>query len=307
MKNSEIIWTISKVACLVACVIIFAAAAYASCKALLEHFNLRNELIKEEMVRVSENIVSQRVQDSAAMLNNRIAKLDEAIIELVKSRDQQITAVGEVVARLEGKIQEVKSKLYEDREDPEKTFDQTVVYTKDAKGEDFPVAHVMYNPFYEGDEKWTTRAYPLTFKTQLIMAESGDVKDVIAKTTMRNDTIASYRGIDKPLRIDSIEWVERSKKWMYNPRLSLGVNIGNSAYPSLGLSWFSYGKTKRDMDWKFLNVGVGYNDDFHVYLAPVEYNLGVPTPVIENLFIGPYVGIDEESDFEFGGIMSLPF
>jgi hypothetical protein len=305
--KSDMVWSLSKAACLIAIVIIVGGFAYVSAKEIMNHFSIKNDLLKEEMVRLSENIVSQKVQDSAALLNDRITKLDSSILELVEQRGQQITAVGEVIARLESEIRDVKSNLYVDKEDPEKTMDDTVVYTKDAEGEDFPLAQVFYNPFLEGEDKWTTRSYPIQFKTKLIIAESGDRKDVIAETTMKNDTIEAYRGLDKPLSIESVEWVERSKRWMFNPRLSLGMNVSDEPYPSLGLTWFSYGRTKRDMDWKFLNMGFGYNDNFHLFLAPVEYNLGNHIPIIENLFIGPYIGVNEESDLEYGGLLSLPF
>ncbi len=301
------IWLYCKSISLICIVLIIAGFAYVSAKEIINHFNIRNELVKEEMVRLSENIVSQKVQDSAALLNDRISQLDGSIIELTKQRNQQITAVGEVVARLESEIRDAKSNLYKNDEDPEKTFDQTVVYTKDAKGEDFPLAHVLYNPFLEGDDKWTTRSYPLTFKTKLIIAESGDRKDVIAETTMRNDTIKKYRGIDKPLKIQSVEWVERSKRWMFNLRFALNVNITDDLYPGLGLTWFSYGKTKRDMDWKFINMGIGYNDTFHLYLAPAEYNIGNHIPIVENMFVGPFIGLDDNSKVEYGGIFSIPF
>lgn len=96
-------------------------------------------------------------------------------------------------------------------------------------------------------------------------------------------------------------------KFSFNPRLYLGIDGGAIANPpasaeitpSVGLSFFSYGKTKVSPDFSFLTLGVGYATQRQagvVIVSPVNYNLGKPLPLIDNLHVGPSVSVDVEGN-----------
>ena len=98
-----------------------------------------------------------------------------------------------------------------------------------------------------------------------------------------------------------------SPKFRFTPRLYLGVDIGGVANPpshaevtpNLGLSLFSYGRTKTAPDWSFLTLGLGYatqTPGLAVLLSPINYNVGKPLPLMDNLHIGPSVSIDVEKN-----------
>ena len=66
------------------------------------------------------------------------------------------------------------------------------------------------------------------------------------------------------------------------PRLSTGASIG--------VSVIGYGRTKKDLDWRFGRLTFDLVDgQAAVGLSPVVYNLGQSVPLITNLWIGPHV------------------
>lgn len=94
----------------------------------------------------------------------------------------------------------------------------------------------------------------------------------------------------------------------FSPRLYLGVDFGAianppmrfEAMPDLGLNFFSYGKTKLDIDWTFLTLGLGYETQtkgIALYLSPVDYNVAKNLPFVDNLFLGPAFSLDPKGNF----------
>jgi hypothetical protein len=109
-----------------------------------------------------------------------------------------------------------------------------------------------------------------------------------------------------------VQWVKREikdKKFSFNMRLGFTGGVSNdSVFPALDLSFFSYGRTKRDLDWRFLSIGLGYdNDEFLGYLFPFQYNIGNFIPLVENLYIGPLIGVSTDSEVIYGGGLSILF
>jgi len=187
---------------------------------------------------------------------------------------------------------------------------------KDADGNSFPVAWVMFYPNRPKGEQWKTGTYPLEFHERIVLAETDKADkdyrlDVIGETWIENNQMKETRGQKFPIELESFEWVRRElkdKKWGFNPRISLGFNAGTTMFPSLNMSFFSYGKTKGDMDWKFLTTGIGGNsEDWQVHLSPASYNIGKPIPLIDNVFLGPYISYDGSGDTGFGVIGDVPF
>jgi hypothetical protein len=110
-----------------------------------------------------------------------------------------------------------------------------------------------------------------------------------------------------PITNAKIENEYPTPQFYFNPRLYLGVDFGAvltppahvELVPSVGLSFFSYGKTKLTPDWSFLTLGIGYatqTKNAVINLAPVNYNIGKLIPFMTNFQIGPSVSLDTKGN-----------
>lgn len=98
----------------------------------------------------------------------------------------------------------------------------------------------------------------------------------------------------------------------WNPRLFLGVDGGFTTKakpeftPSLNLGIMSYGRYKTQPDLSILELGVGYgalSKKAQLVVTPITYNVGKHIPFMNNLYIGPSLGIGADGSFSFmGGI-----
>lgn len=309
-----------KIGAVVIVTIAVAMFSYIGVIEMINHFALRNKLIKEEMVILKKNIVSQRVQIDTKVLEGKMKELNGTITAIVKKRNQQITDIGKTVAKIKQTVDlknRESNKSYEGRKDKPKDkmkYEFKKIYSKDANGTRYPIAWAMFFPNQTKEKMWKTGTYPIEIHQKLIIAENRERSDSIVEVWLENNRQKETKGNMYPVKIESLEWIKRektTKEWMFNPRLSLNINAGTEIYPSLGVSFFSYGRTDRDMDWRFIDLSVGGNSD-EVYLSftPVEYNLGnIPglNKVIKNFFIGPYISMGLEGDYEFGGQFGVPF
>jgi hypothetical protein len=90
---------------------------------------------------------------------------------------------------------------------------------------------------------------------------------------------------------------------LWAPVLSGGLNIGTDLKPALGMSLAGYGYSARDLDWKFLQIGMDYSKEngTGIYLTPVLYR---PLPnYLRNTYIG--VGVDIDKRIGYNPFMSL--
>ncbi len=304
------------IAVIVGCFIIGAPLA----KSIIGYFDAKEALYNEQMVTISQGVASKRVEFSNELLKEQIKMMNTQILELVKQRDQQIIEVGQIVAQLKQDFKEQIGYTYKDETDESKDYHEVtikkeiVMNKKTGEKDDIPWAWSMYSPNIKGEKKWTTGTYPVEIYTNVAIGESdgeGGRTDAYVEAYMTSKVFDGDKDKKFPLDIKSINWVmkpPKDKEFMFNPRLSIGMNLGSSLYPSLEVSFFSYGRTKGDMDWRFLGVGFGADSDHrYLHLAPVEYNIGKPLPLMENLFFAPFIGIDEDSESIWGATLQLPF
>lgn len=89
----------------------------------------------------------------------------------------------------------------------------------------------------------------------------------------------------------------------FNLKPFFGGDIGAKANPPVALevtpvvqlSLLTYGKGQTLPDWTFANLGLGYATQMRSLLfalTPIAYNVGKPLPLLDNLYIGPTVGMD---------------
>jgi hypothetical protein len=302
----------SMIAVLIAGFIIIAPMA----KAVIGYFESKELLYNEQMVRLSESgdLASKRVEFNNKLLQAQIETLREEIKTQAKARNQEIVAFGEVIASLKQDFSEQIGNVYKDSQDSTKDYVETVIRKQMADGSEMPWSWAMYSPNISGDEKWTTGTYPAKLHTKIALGQdkkSGGRKDAYVESYMTSEIFEADKGKKFPVEIASIEWVEKPPEpysFMFNPRLSLGFGFTDEAFGSLEMSFFSYGQTKGDMDWRFLSLGFGIGgDNRFLYIAPVEYNIGKPLPFMENLFVSPFIGLDDDSNTIWGGQFQIPF
>lgn len=104
----------------------------------------------------------------------------------------------------------------------------------------------------------------------------------------------------------------RKKLFLWAPRLAMGINSGvdSSGFqikPSVGVSLSGYGVSKNDLDFRFLEVGVGIGKtvaDSDVNLKPVMWR---PIKQLPNTYVGPGVTYSPKGGFGATVGISLTF
>lgn len=280
-----------------------------------------------------------RTIDDNALKLSRLAESDAAVKDLrkeFKAENSKILSDYEEQKRKTREVLEelgeVKAKQKQTRDlinrasdkvtDPKKeilAYEFKKVYAKDTDGKSFPVAWVMYFPNQVAEKRWKTGTYPLEYHTKIIETENKDgTFNRYAEMHLENNQMDETEGRQYPIKLENIEWAKVEKKersWMWwNPRLGFGL-ISTPEYiaPTLDLSIASYGRTRRDLDWRFISFGLGItkdSDDSLTFIGsfePFSWNVGNALPLIENFFVGPVGVIDSNSNVELGVKVVVPF
>lgn len=107
--------------------------------------------------------------------------------------------------------------------------------------------------------------------------------------------------------IDPTEPVAASKKrfFLWSLNINGGIHLyTDSITPSVSASIMGYGYSTRDLDWKFIDLGVEYSDNkergFALNVTPVLYR---PIPkILKNTYVGPGISFDSYGKKYFLGI-----
>jgi hypothetical protein len=312
----EKLWYGIKAAAIMAALVIGFITLAPMAKAIVGYFNAKEMLYNEQMIRLSEagDVASKRVEFNNELLQDQIKTLRDEIKDQVKARNQEIVAYGEVIAELKQDLKEQKGNTFIDPNDPTKDYVETVLRKQLNDKSEIPWGWAMYSPNIKSEDKWTTGTYPLKIHTKIALGEdkeSGGRKDAYVESYLTSDIFLADKGKKFPVEIDSIMWVEKppkEKSFEFNPRFSLGLGVQSGIFGSLEMSFWSYGRTKGDMDWRLLSLGFGVgSDEKYLYVAPIEYNIGKPLPFMENLFLAPFIGLDDDSNSVWGGVLQVPF
>ena len=150
---------------------------------------------------------------------------------------------------------------------------------------------------------WDLSVYPREYQATTVLTQ-----DAQGRHYAYSRFQISVQGKTYTIPIEDAKIIEEfpSPKFHFNPRLYMGVDIGGvtspltpEVTPNLGLSFFSYGRTKIAPEWSFGTVGIGYATQTQVpviLVAPVNYNIGTKLPLIENLHIGPSISLDVQGN-----------
>lgn len=281
--------------------------------------NLNHTIIEN----IAKNVAMATVVESNKELRRVIKVLegqDSKALQAMRDIKAEVKEVGRIQADLRGEVKEyAKGTYFRDEErDGARDLADTIVMFEDSNENEYPVATVYYSPnLPKIEDRWTVAPHNLKFNANIILAqqEDGTYKRVVEAwienhySSLGKDSAGNYKKF--PVDLQILDWAkkkERSKKFMFNPRIGVSSVVGDEVYPNLGISLFSYGRTKRDMDWRFLEIGVGgTTDTLYFGASPASYNIGNMLPLIENVFMGPYIGLSDSTETIYGVGFSVPF
>lgn len=276
------------------------------------------EAVKElKVIYLENNAVKIQLaasKDKVKELKTLLEAKDSTILKIAKKGKERIDEIARIKGQLKStrKLQQASSHVYLKGKKLDHHFIK--IYNKAADGAEFPVSWAMFHPNQNDPSKlWKVGTFNQEFYVDIIETENRDgTFNRYVELTIENSKNSETKGKVFPIEIVDVKWAKnpiKDKKFNWNPRLSMcGVATTESLYPGLGLSFFSYGKTTGDLDWKFLSIGIGGNKDkISCFFEPLSWNFGKALPLVENAFVGPVVGINIESDIEYGVDLSIPF
>jgi len=298
---------------------------------LFVFFNFNNFLNKfnqappqqPQIIKIEDNALLIRLAASDQRVKELEIELKDQkslILKYAKENKEKIDEIGIVKSKLEQtvKLHQASSHVYLKGKVTDHHFIK--IYKKAANGTQFPVAWAMFYPNQPDSNKlWKTGTYPLEFNVDVIETENKEgMFNRYVELNIENNQMKETKGYKYPLKITKLDWAKSEKNdksfYLWNPRLGIGGLATNDfAAPKLDISLSSYGKTKRDMDWRFIALGVGYsnyesdNKDFIFEFSPAQWNFGNVVPLIENAFIGPSIGWVIPGNTSFGFSISVPF
>ncbi len=274
-----------------------------------------------QIVRITDN--AWRVEFEASKrtveeLTQKLKDSDSKILAEVHKRSEKIDEIGRITAELKQtrKLNQASAHVYLKGKKTDHHFIK--IYATASDGSKFPIAWAMFHPNKEKDKLWKTGTYPLKFYTDIIETEQPSGKySRYVELNIRNDRMKETRGNIYPLKITDVKWAKNPIKtkhfYRWNPRIGIQAIFTSEFFaPALDLSIASYGRTKRDMDWRFIipSIGGANNKDGTEIVfgfTPIQWNFGNIVPLVENMFLGPTVAWDTKGMMSYGAGFSIPF
>ena len=339
MAVNTSIWDITKSVSAIALVVFIMYYG----KEFIDSFKPNKEIPPAVLIQLDENkVMLQNLMANDYAAKALIKQLQDAkgeqaeflkyVMAENKKKNAQLEEVGVVVAKLDRTVTKLREEASVAKEAPKTgdasedarrnklTYEMKEIYSKDAKGNEIPIAWAMYFPNQDSDKKWKTGSYPLEYYTTVVESENKDGSfSRAAEAHIENNATKESKGKEYPIEITDFKWEkferkEKSFSW-WNPRLGLGLTTtNNDIAPKLDFSIASYGKTSVDMDWRFLTFGVGAvqsgsNNSWKTIgsFEPFSWNVGKVLPLIKNMFIAPTVTYDSDAEISIGAGVSIPF
>jgi len=171
-------------------------------------------------------------------------------------------------------------------------------------------------------EAWKSKPWSINIHSRKYVVSTVLGQDENGKHYVHNRFKIGVSGKEYIIPIEQSEFVEKvpEASFRFDPHFSLGLAVGitvatsslnpnepkvrTEVQPTLDISFMSYSETKVNPQWKFLGVGFGYetqNNDFAIVVNPVDYNVGKHIPAMDNLYLGPTVGVDLGGQIFVGG------
>lgn len=171
-----------------------------------------------------------------------------------------------------------------------------------------PIGQVSFDA--SSDKPWSYDLYARQYRLVNVLSTNQD-----GAQTVYNKFSIEVNGKTFPIDINNAQFEQEyptASFSFWNPRLMLGISssLGVSRLPlqgmltpTLSLGIMSYGKTKIQPDFSFLEVGIGYEavgKNLAVEIAPVGYNIGKNLTVIRNTYIAPVLDLTTNGNVGIG-------
>jgi hypothetical protein len=260
-----------------------------------------NETLANEMIPVTDENLNELVEqvylDEIESLRNYTSELEKRIISLQQT---EARSTGRVITRTVETTVPANFEPIEQSIDLD--FDSTIVpigsvnlgSTGDLRIETFDLNLYLDNLTTRNDDDSMTTISRLTIETN---GESYDIPiDSRTSYVYNAFTSDSVPGTDDP--------EPRQPRFLFRPNLNLNLSPAYSSdlslVPSLGIGLMHLRtKDRTAIGWTFLSFNAGLNSNpgyFVLSLAPALYNIGLPLPLVNDLFIGPAIGIDYKAN-----------
>lgn len=171
-----------------------------------------------------------------------------------------------------------------------------------------PWGNVSFSAWRE--KPWDLEIYPRKYSVVSVIARNKE-----GRLFVYNKFYIESLGEKFPVEIADSKLLEEypTSSFNLNMRPYLGLDVGThlnpvrwELTPNLQVSFFSYGKTLTEPEWTFLGLGLGYetqSDVIGFVVSPVSYNVAKHLPLVENVYVGPTIGVTTSGDFSvLGGL-----
>jgi hypothetical protein len=273
-----------------------------------------------EFKQLAENIVRANTEINDKKLKEEFNKLDSKITTSIKDSNEKISQIGKIVASQKQQValNQASNVSYKKGTGDPNAYDFEKIYEKDSNGNEYPVAWVMYYPNREEGKRWKYGTYPLDYNVKVVqtLQKSGTTNNY-AEVTVENNQMKETKGKEFAVAIKDAQFVQKSpegKEFMFAPAFDMGIigvggTTNNFDFGGMAnVSFFGYGRTKKELDWRFLSLGVGGNDkNIWGEFSPAMYNIGNHIPLMSNLWLAPYVILDKDIRIGGGGGLSVRF
>jgi len=284
----------------------------------------------DNLVRAHTEIVNSLKAEIDEIRKRNSIAVNEMLTD-IKEKNEKINNIGETVAKLNENIRDLRVKadhVYKSGtgDYDEQEFKKIMYRDKDEQGNviEIPIGWAIYFPNRELDKRWKTGVYPLEYHSKIIQSEQKDGQiNTYTEVYFENNKDKASRGIEVPVKITSSEFKQLRKEgkefFLWAPHINFTVDFGIGGFdvagkdglpivPGISVSVSGYGRTKRDLDWKFIELGIASTgDDTYLRFSPFSWNIGNVLPLVSNSFIGPFVGFSTEGETMFGVGISIPF
>ncbi|HUU88457.1 MAG TPA: hypothetical protein VMX17_11995 [Candidatus Glassbacteria bacterium] len=178
--------------------------------------------------------------------------------------------------------------------------------------EQIPFGSVLFDA--ASDKPWSVEVFPRKYYSILSMGKDND-----GRTVAHSRMMIESQGKKHVVGINQAyyrEVYEPARFYWWNPRLAGGIGFGlstNGRMSSMVSAQFypsSYASNKARPSWMFFGVGAGYDlvdDSFVGTVAPVMYNVLPKSNLIQNIYVGPTVGMGTDGGVRVNGSMNIAF
>lgn len=240
--------------------------------------------------------------------------------EVAQAKDEQIKMLSDATYLLSKHVGKQTGPDYF-FETPKKTQNYAYNEVRLAGPDSPPIGFVMIKSdgaTYKGNYSFEIRVETL----QTVDEATGKIKVyskayLVAKENglaqKRRPDFKTWAGVDFPLDIvggtalidPTVARTDLKHVMWWAPRINGGLNVGfnrNGSFirPALDFSVAGYGRSRNDLDWKFLQMGIGLNGKFKdpdLHAMPFTYR---PFPsILTNTYFGPGVGWSSVDSLEY--------